>query len=75
MSNDPRLRLQLRRLFIQEEQALLTADARAEEVLRRENAEFERRHKKALADAEREAKEMAELLTSDPEVQSCSRPC
>lgn len=44
------------------------ADARAEEAVRKEEAQFKRQREKEVKDADRDAAEMADLLANDPEV-------
>lgn len=52
----------------QEDAARLAVDAAAEEVSRKEKAEEDARRRREQEDAERDAKEMAELKSSDSEV-------
>ncbi|CAM9618041.1 unnamed protein product [Pylaiella littoralis] len=51
----------------EEEEVLLMADARAEEAVRKEEAQLKRQREKEVKDADRDAAEMADLLANDPE--------
>lgn len=54
---------------MQEEEVVLTAAARAEEVARKAEAKQKRQQELEVKEAERDAAEMADLMVSDPEVQ------
>lgn len=61
------------RLF-QEEEVLLMANARAEEVVRKAEAKLKKQREQEIKDAEREAAEMADLMANDPEVRRVVDP-